>query len=155
MKTHLSIESSPREILDALTNYLPFISNITEILTELEGLGLGKSEIRRVLSGGSALIFGEVRSQRHSSRRAILPSAMVSICEHDGHFHVCINGFPIEQFIDNELERQHNLRKTTKEELLTELQSLRSTVKHSADRIRILEDHIKTLKRNNLALRHL
>lgn len=122
MKAHLTTDSSPREILDTLTNYLPFIGNITEILDDLEGLGLGKSEIGRVLSGGSAFIFGEVRSQRHTIRRVIISSAMVSISENEGNYHMCIDGFPIEQFIDNELERQHDLMNTTKEELFTELQ---------------------------------
>lgn len=146
MKTQLTNDSTPREILSELTSYLPFLSNASEILNDLCGLGLNKTSIARILSGGTACVFGEIVSPRSPCRKAVISSALVSLIEIEGTYRVCIDGLPVDVFLTNEIQRQKMLENTSKEKLAQEIRMLRSTVESASARVKALEDHIKTLE---------
>ena len=114
MKTQLTTELTPREILSILTDYLPFLTNITEILNDLHSLGLDKGSIKRVLSGGSACVFGEIVSPRFTSQKVIISSALVSLAEIEGTYRVCLDGLSVDAFITQKIQRQKILEVTSK-----------------------------------------
>lgn len=91
-------------------------------------------------------MFGNIASPKFSNRKVIVSSALVSLAEIEGTYQVCLDGLPVDAYIAQEIQSQKNLESASKEELAREIRILRSKVETSAEQIKALEDHIRTLK---------
>lgn len=145
----LSPNATATEQLSAINHYMPTTQNLAENLTALHHLGLTNRSITEILSGGCHYLSGEITSLKHSTVKVICCGVKATIADIDGRYQVCLEGKPIEGFINAERERQRGLEKmvteSTKEDLVKEIRILRREIKH-------LSEILMTTKHQNVVL---
>lgn len=133
-KQLLSVNATAAEQLSVINHYLPTTRNLAENLTVLHHLGLTNRSIAEILRGSCYYLYGEITSLQYSTVKVICCGVKVSIDDVGSHYVVCLDGMPVEGFIQKERKRQRELEKkaaeSTKEALIKEIRTLRREIKH-------------------------